>query len=523
MAGMKNSPQDKSIKSEIILRIVDEDGRSDSAPPRTEGKSSRVLDLLDKSSKMTYNIFKIIFVIAMIFFIVYLVSWVYDKNEGVIIESFQVSGMNNVSGKNIADLLNYNINDIKILNSFGPEAKKDRLPQNSQIIPLSDEKSGALSPTLSGSSDTPSLAVGDESLEKSLSGIGDVGVEGVSFSLGNLILAMKGLVGREPISISGSLQKYDSAISLVAMWKDPSNDEVSVWEVRRNLSKSDPSLEMLIPEMINNMAFQIVHERCIKRDTSGRIYPQTWEAFKNLTIARKEYIKYANTKNERCLSEATDRAASIRIQEPQFVGEKEIDLLSDLSSAFMEQNRLNDAENLYKAIFEIKPFESNIGIGSIHGRMRDFDVALRFFNNSTQINPMSTTAWIYKGRAHEGLNQHEAAIKSYKKATDIDDKSYRAWNNIGWNLYIMNKNSASIEAFEKAIKINISYASAWNNKGLVYDKMGENKLALNAYKLAVRYDPKFPSPWMYVFSWPASRLAFGDYSILFVPKSPVSS
>ena len=27
----------------------------------------------------------------------------------------------------------------------------------------------------------------------------------------------------------------------------------------------------------------------------------------------------------------------------------------------------------------------------------------------------------------------------------------------------------------------------------------------------------------YVFSWPASRLAFGDYSILSVPKLPVSS
>lgn len=426
-------------------------------------------------SKGIFNIFKIIIIASLILFIVILAFWVIDKNNGVLIQSFEVSGMNNVSSKSIEDLLNCNIDDITALEFIG-----QKTTSNERGVP---------------SEYNLNLAVGDESLEKSLLAIGNVGVEGTSFSLGNLVLAIKGLVGREPNSISGSFQKYDSTLSLIAILKDRSADKVEVWEVKKNLSNGNQSIESLVPDMIKDLAFQFVHERCRNGDTSGKKYPRTWEAYKSLINARTEYSRYSYTNNESHLNKSIEFVESIREKEPRFAGSKELKLLWDLSLALIEKNRTQDVESLYMPIVKIVPFRSNMDLGSIHGRMRDYKVALRYFNNSTQINPLSFDAWLYKGLTHEKIDQHEAAINSYKKAIDIDSKSERAWNNIGWNFYQMHKYPEALEAFEKSRVINGSYAIAWNNKGLVHKDEQDYKLAMNAFELATRYDPKFSQPW----------------------------
>ena len=279
--------------------------------------------------------------------------------------------------------------------------------------------------------------------------------------------------------------------------KDHPADKVEVWEVNKNLSNGNQSIESLVPGMINDLAFQFVHEQCRKGDTSEHAYPKTWEAFKSLINARKEYSRYANTNNEIYLNRSIGLVASIRQQEPRFVGKNELKLLWDLSLALIEHNRQKDAEFLYKPLSRIEPLESNTSLGLIHGRMGDYEVALRFFNNSTQINPRSFNAWFYKGVTHENMKQHDAAIKSFKKAIDIDSKSKSesAWNSLGWNLHLMHNNSAAIDAFERSIKINISYARARYNKGLVHQEEHDYSLAMDELGLAIEYDSKFSQPW----------------------------
>jgi len=186
---MGNNTKDTSEKSDITLRIINAEERTNKKPetPESNNKWINLLDLSDKLYKFLSNILKIILIILIISFVISLAGWVIDKNSGVLIQSFKVSGMDNVSGESIADLLNCNIEDITTLEFLG-----QKTTSNERGVP---------------SEYNLNLAVGDESFEKSLSGIGNVGVEGTSFSLGNLVLAMKGLFGREPNSISGSFQK----------------------------------------------------------------------------------------------------------------------------------------------------------------------------------------------------------------------------------------------------------------------------------------------------------------------------
>jgi hypothetical protein len=55
--------------------------------------------------------------------------------------------------------------------------------------------------------------------------------------------------------------------------------------------------------------------------------------------------------------------------------------------------------------------------------------------------------------------------------------------------------------------------------GIAGDADGDGDPSHTSDRLA----SKFGLDWPYVFSWPASRLAFGDNSILSVPKLPVLS
>jgi hypothetical protein len=120
----------------------------------------------------------------------------------------------------------------------------------------------------------------DTSLNNNIAALGSAGMGGTSLSLGNVLLSFKELAGKQPRTITGSLQRYGSIISLTAVWNDRNPPPIRLArESRLTLARDDQSVEDQIPALISDLAFQIAIEMFKRQPSLKKAYPRTWQGF----------------------------------------------------------------------------------------------------------------------------------------------------------------------------------------------------------------------------------------------------
>jgi hypothetical protein len=163
--------------------------------------------------------------------------------------------------------------------------------------------------------------------------MGTVGAWGFSLSMGQILLSLKELSGNQENIITGSLDKYGSNLSMIAILKGS-----MAWEVKQILPKENSSLVELIPVMTDELAFQIA------LDTSEGKKPQTWQAYKYGILAKEAYISYNATGDVSDLYKATSNAKLAKSYEPHY--SRSIEVLRFLEYAW--NNKGNELQLLGK-------------------------------------------------------------------------------------------------------------------------------------------------------------------------------
>jgi hypothetical protein len=274
---------------------------------------SGVQEFIDTISQITLSIFKIVTILFVFGFIIILFKGIILANvSGMVIEPFEISGFgtdteNNISGLALADLLSYELHRIKEIDDLG---------QRDTITPIIEVRAKE---ELSGYSDMEFIDLKTKSVEKSISELGTISVEPASFSLGALVLSIKGLLGHRPSAITGSLQRYGGVICIVAKLEDNSSSETSIWEVKQTLAMyNQSSEEQVIPSLVKDLAFKMAHEMSRKQVKSKEAFPRNWQAFKNLTLARYDFLNYKVTNSTSDLDTVTNTLIEVRHSEPLY-------------------------------------------------------------------------------------------------------------------------------------------------------------------------------------------------------------
>jgi len=179
-----------------------------------------------------------------------------------------------------------------------------------------------------------------DSIDYRISQLGDIGANGISLSLGQMILSFKDLIHRQGRTIAVNLQKYGSDIRLVAVLEDPGSygRKSETYEVRRTLTNDNSSPEELIPAMIEELSFQIAHDTCERDQQLNNTYPQTWPVFKNLTLGWEAYYNYNIGRNIKDLDTASSMARLAKSSEPYYSGSDE--LLFNLGLAYFRSRQI---------------------------------------------------------------------------------------------------------------------------------------------------------------------------------------
>ncbi len=132
---------------------------------------------------------------------------------------------------------------------------------------------------------------------------------------------------------------------------------------------------------------------------------------------------------------------------------------------------------------------SSLGIAySERGQYAD---AIREYNKSLQIYPLSDNAYYNRGYAFYQLGRSDLAIQDYTKSIQINPHNPKVYTNRG-NIYRERKEfNEAFNDYGKAIELNPQYALAYNNRGNLYSMVGNYDLALLDYNHAIEVDPQY--------------------------------
>ena len=500
------------------------------------------VSIIDKLSKTSFSFLKAVIILFLILFIVFyigsLTRWMIQKDESIVVQSFDTSTGKNLSGKIITDLLRFELERIKEINELiivkKMNAKEKQygnfyVPQIHSSSDLSIGGNEGTTSTSYGIYYIPPMSPGATSLDYSISELGTIGMGGTSLSLGQILLSLKEFAGNRRSTLTGGLQRYGSNLSIVAILDDAQSPSrgIAAWEIRQALSNDNQSVEELIPAMVEDLAFQIAHDLSRKKELSDGNYPQTWQAFKYLTLGKEAYKKYNATRNMKDLDGASCLALLAKRFEPNNMGSSEF--LLDLGFTYLDINNFDKASRLFQNTTELRPSESAFGLGMIYAKQGRYEEALNNlsraielnssyrdalfnrgltlskldrtegaindFDRAIQLDPNDAYAWNNKGVALDHQRDYTDAIKAFDEATGLDPNYVDAWYNKGVALGSQRRYDKAIEAYDEAIRLDPNYVDAWNNKGVAFAGLGNMHKAIEAYDEAIRLDLKYTKAW----------------------------
>ncbi|NHJ20191.1 MAG: tetratricopeptide repeat protein, partial [Candidatus Lokiarchaeota archaeon] len=96
-------------------------------------------------------------------------------------------------------------------------------------------------------------------------------------------------------------------------------------------------------------------------------------------------------------------------------------------------------------------------IGEINIRLGNYEEAIKFSKNASNINPKSEHHLHSLGLAYKEMGQYEKAIAYFERSLDVNPKHSYAWFDLGLIYENLNNSKKAIECFEKAVE----YSPQW--------------------------------------------------------------
>jgi len=426
------------------------------------------------SSDIMISLLIIVGGVLILAFLVMFIGWLSKDEGGIMILPFEVAaGEEKYSGKAVSHLLTAELLRIRRIH----KVKYKGISQISESFTF------------------PLLAPTSEDLTYSISQMGPVGFGTTSIHLGPLMAILKRLWpwGDHGQVISGSLQRYGSATCLVACLE---HQNIRSWEAS-NIKDSDQTGDEIIPALVSDLAFKMVHDLSLEGKAAKKITSKTWQGFKHFTEALEAYHQYNLTDDSDYLERA--RMNCLKAANSETGYEKLLKLLYNLGIAYQNQRDYFMAEELFLQTLRIKP-EDSYGffcLGRIYLDQDLFDKALDHFERAIELDPQSSGSWLGKGLALSYLGREEEAFEVYKMSIKIGTK----YANVTWpliGLYLSDKlgqMEEAIEALDKAIELNPKEDGLWLHKGDLFYKLGRTEEALESFEKAIELDPDNPSAW----------------------------
>jgi tetratricopeptide (TPR) repeat protein len=484
----------------------------------------RIQTLAESGAGISISCFKIVSVLLLLILIGKACCWFFSGGEGVTIQPFEILGLEgNQSGATIAQLLNYELQNIQEINEKAGAIKISIPIENSassKPLDLAIQNKycvGGLNLTNQNQyNDFDVLFLKKESIKTPLTNLGTIGNGGTSISLGNLFLFVKrDLLKVSPSIITGSLQKYNTTMILIATFENQTDGKTKSWEVIRTLAGKNRSINEQIPSMISELAYRIALYLGSTFGSKKKDLPQSWEAFEYLVQGKNAYIKYNITGSIDDLERARNNATLATKTEHNY--QESTDFLSNLAFLLLKDDRSNEAKDIFRDIESFDPIKCNIGLGLAYIKEKDYSRAIMAYDTALLADCNNIFALNSRGITFAKLQDYAKAIQDYDAAIKINSSYALLWDNKGNALYGQGKYDEAIKAFDNATHLDQNDSYAWNGKGNALLAKGKYVEAIDAYNNVTRIDPMYVDAWTnkglaleFLYVYPEATQAFNN-------------
>lgn len=139
-----------------------------------------------------------------------------------------------------------------------------------------------------------------------------------------------------------------------------------------------------------------------------------------------------------------------------------------------------------------KNFSSFLDLGLIYGARRNL-IALEYYDNAININPMSSEALYAKAKLLQDLNKLDEATVIYNRILKNDPQHAISLYNLGAIEFSFKSNPKNgLTYFTKAIDANPKYVEAYFARGACYQELNDNANASADYQMCLQLKPNYP-------------------------------
>lgn len=179
---------------------------------------------------------------------------------------------------------------------------------------------------------------------------------------------------------------------------------------------------------------------------------------------------------------------------------KMLQSLDFTNSKFFPWSSLINALKVQKQIMEqddatLKTKKSWLTVGKVLLERKEYEEALRAYNEAISLDDNYTAAYIGKSRTLSKLKRYQEALAASQRLIQLDPNISLAWNNKGNALYNLKRYEDALVACEKAIHLDPDYTHAWDNKGRALYGLKRYEEALAACEKAIYLDPDYAHAW----------------------------
>lgn len=129
-------------------------------------------------------------------------------------------------------------------------------------------------------------------------------------------------------------------------------------------------------------------------------------------------------------------------------------------------NRLNQAEQIYRRILEIVPFQPDAlyGLGLVTMQKGELQKAKEFLEAAVRLQP-KVSRWLALGNCYQSYKEFSQAVDAYQKALAAGCNIAPLHNNLGYALQKLGEWEKAIASYQKALEIQPDCMEAYVNLG----------------------------------------------------------
>lgn len=179
-----------------------------------------------------------------------------------------------------------------------------------------------------------------------------------------------------------------------------------------------------------------------------------------------------------------EKANKLKIQKPEFK--------RDLAYAYLEDNQLTKAKDLYKNIVSENPTAADyINLAKINEKEGELNRAVTHYESALDLNSKESSLFLNLANLYQKLDNYEEAISIFKKGIELNKDFAPYYIGIGESYLKLDNLSEAKDALLKAVEINENSYYGYFMLGNIAREKGENSKALNYYSQSLKYNPNY--------------------------------